>query len=144
MGSIADLLGGSLAGQLRDAAGEEDAAEGKANEPAADAPGSVPTGTGTGALDSGDSDPSAADPADPAEPLAPRAAAVALVLAETGHNPLEMRRDLELAADLELTGLPLWSVVAELERAIGSAIPDTEVQEWRTLGDLLAAAEASR
>lgn len=71
----------------------------------------------------------------------PRELAVALVLEHTTVDPEALRPDLRLDADLELDGLPLWAFVAELERQLHCTFRDVDVRQWRTLGDVLGAAE---
>ena len=41
---------------------------------------------------------------------------------------------------LDITGLPLWAVVAELERFTGEKFPDSQVEAWETPRDLVRAA----
>lgn len=70
----------------------------------------------------------------------PRGIVLAAVLEETGYEAENVRETLSLEDDLELTGLPLWSVVARVERDLAVTFPDTQVEAWRTLGDMLEAA----
>ncbi len=71
-----------------------------------------------------------------------RSAVIAAVLEETDFDPAKMSPHLRLDRDLELTGLPLWSVVADIERELKTTFPDEQVRGWETLGDLLDAASS--
>ncbi len=50
--------------------------------------------------------------------------------------------DASLDEDLDITGLALWAVVAELERFVGAQFQDKDVLAWKTLGDIVVAAKA--
>ena len=113
MGTIADLFGD----QLRATVGADDGADGAAGEPApASSPGSK---------------------ADLVEE-----AAMEAVLEESGLEPGSARAELTLRGDLDLDDLGLCAVVARFERAANARCPDAEIEQWRTLGDLLSAARA--
>lgn len=119
MGSIADLLGDQLPAQWQT---KESVSE-PLDEQAAQVV-SAGTGTSEDALEG------------------PEASVLQAVLTETDLPPADIRRDLSLEADLGLSGLPLWSVVAQVERQLGKSFPDRDVKAWKTLGDLLDAATA--
>ena len=61
---------------------------------------------------------------------------------ESGLEPGSARAELTLRGDLDLDDLGLCAVVARFERAAGARCPDAEIEQWRTLGDLLSAARA--
>ena len=69
-------------------------------------------------------------------------AAMEAVLEESGLEPGSARAELTLRGDLDLDDLGLCAVVARFERAAGARCPDAEIEQWRTLGDLLSAARA--
>ena len=43
----------------------------------------------------------------------------------------------DLQADLDLQGLALWALVAELERQVGRSVADSTARSWTTLNDVL-------
>ena len=47
--------------------------------------------------------------------------------------------DASLTTDLDIQGLPLWALVAELERFAGAKFPDPVVEAWQTPRDILDA-----
>lgn len=47
--------------------------------------------------------------------------------------------DASLDEDLDITGLALWAVVAELERFSGAQFLDKDVLAWKTPADIVAA-----
>ncbi len=57
----------------------------------------------------------------------------------TGVPGHELDLDSPLDGTLNLTGLALWAVVAEMERGLGLVFPDSQVEEWKTLRDVLDA-----
>lgn len=67
-----------------------------------------------------------------------------LIGEETGQEPESLIPDLQLEKDLELSGLALWSVVAQIERELHVSFPDRQVEKWRTLADILVAATSSQ
>ncbi len=85
---------------------------------------------------------SAEQPEDEAQ-RGPRAVAVSAILTEVRLDPADMRPDLRLDEDLELTGLPLWSVVAQIERELKTTFADSAVRSWKTVEDVLRSAEQS-
>ncbi len=117
MGTIAELLGYSLS----DAPVAEPASQG----PAAEGPGDE---GGAGAL-------TGADRA--------REAVMVAVLAETGHEPGDARRELTLAGDLDLDTLGLYAVVSAVEHETRVTFTDEDIASWVTLGDLLDAVAAA-
>ncbi|MFT0763032.1 phosphopantetheine-binding protein [Actinomyces sp. F1_1611] len=70
-----------------------------------------------------------------------REVALEAILTETNYPPEQMSPGLRLREELELDGLPLWAVVAQIERELKVTIPDREVKSWVTLADLLDAVE---
>lgn len=72
------------------------------------------------------------------------AVAIEVILDETGFAAEQMRPDLRLVEDLDLSGLALWSVVSRIERELKRNFPDDTVESWRTLGDLLSAVGEAR
>lgn len=71
-------------------------------------------------------------------------AVIALIAAEAGRAEDFVGPGDTLDEDLELTGLALWSVIAQVERELSVTFPDREVEAWRTVEDVLrAAAEAT-
>lgn len=73
----------------------------------------------------------------------PEEIVIAVILEETGFDPALMRPELRLVEDLDLTGLALWSVVAQVEHELKATFPDVDVEGWVTLGDVLQAVRAS-
>ncbi|MDO4259648.1 MAG: acyl carrier protein [Actinomycetaceae bacterium] len=64
--------------------------------------------------------------------------AMAVVLEHTDLDPAAARHDLTLAGDLDLDRIGLWTMVTAIEHSLGVTFPDSDVNSWTTLGDLLA------
>ena len=60
-----------------------------------------------------------------------------------GIDPDEINMRAPLDGDLDITGLALWAVVAEMERVASKKFADTEVALWRTPTDILNAASSA-
>ncbi|QWW18798.1 acyl carrier protein [Schaalia sp. 19OD2882] len=123
MGTIADLLGYSLS------------QEPPANSAAETEPGGSDAQESARALLAGVTDEDARTRAERA-----RESVMTAVLEHTDLDPQEAREDLALATDLDLDTLGLYAIVSMVEHETGSSFPDEQIRQWRTLGDLLAAA----
>lgn len=161
MGTIGDRFGDLAA--LFGAEGEAASPSGANPEPAAgegsptglngilggsgaDAEGSAVGGTGVGGADAGGPGVGDSDTLD-AQEDAPAAPTLESVIADT---IVELNRteaanqgpdlDLDFTA-LDLSGLPLWALVAEVERFLGRKFTDEQVETWESPRDILRAAE---
>lgn len=62
------------------------------------------------------------------------------IIAELNHSEAQsLDLDADLTEELEITGLALWAVVAEVERRSGRVFLDDEVRTWRTPREILDA-----
>lgn len=67
-----------------------------------------------------------------------------LIAEEAGIAPEAVRGDARLVEDLELAGLALWSVVAQVERELRVTFPDRQIEAWETVRDLQDAVRAAQ
>lgn len=68
---------------------------------------------------------------------------IATICDLNGMSAGDVDLDADLAEDLDIQGLPLWALVAELERFAGVAFADSVVRAWKTPRDVLAAGSSS-
>ncbi|WP_099332744.1 acyl carrier protein [Actinomyces minihominis] len=63
---------------------------------------------------------------------------IATICELNGMSAEDFDFDASLADELDIQGLPLWALVAELERFAGAKFPDPVVEAWRTPRDILS------
>ena len=64
---------------------------------------------------------------------------IATICDLNGMSSDDFDLDASLTTDLDIQGLPLWALVAELERFAGAKFPDPVVESWQTPRDILDA-----
>lgn len=64
---------------------------------------------------------------------------IATICDLNGQSAEDFDLDAHLAEDLDIQGLPLWALAAELERHLGTTFPDPVVRAWKTPRDVLSA-----
>ena len=64
---------------------------------------------------------------------------IATICELNGMSGDDFDLDADLTTDLDMQGLPLWALVAELERFAGAKFPDPVVEAWQTPRDILDA-----
>ena len=120
-----DVLGsGNVAGGQPPAAGQGHP------QPATTAGGSASLSTPTGI--SANSEAAVADPTF-------ESTLIATICDLNGMSSDDFDLDASLTTDLDIQGLPLWALVAELERFAGAKFPDPVVESWQTPRDILDA-----
>lgn len=72
-----------------------------------------------------------------AEPATFEQALISTICDLNGMSEKDFDLDASLAVDLDMQGLPLWALVAELERFAGATFPDPVVHAWRTPRDIV-------
>ncbi len=68
---------------------------------------------------------------------------IATICELNGMSAEDFDFDASLADELDIQGLPLWALVAELERFAGAKFADPVVEAWRTPRDILDSSENS-
>lgn len=63
---------------------------------------------------------------------------------ETGLSAEEIDLQDTLDSQLSLFGLPLWSVVAQVEHELKVQFEDQQISAWETVADVLEAARAAK
>lgn len=68
---------------------------------------------------------------------------IATICELNGMSDADFDLDADLERDLDMQGLPLWALVAELERFAGATFADPVVRAWKTPRDILTAGPSS-
>ena len=70
-----------------------------------------------------------------------REIAMAALLDESGYEASQMRADLRLVDDLDIDMIGRYAIVAAIEHELHVRFSDIDVDSWKTVDDVLVAAE---